>query len=224
MTNHDNHAMDTTKLLELLELWASEFGNAVLAPEDVAAKASPRMRAVFAKELYGQVTPAGIAGFLPKIARIVTGGELRLESSVSQGRSVWNVEHTGKADEREREEEDNVAGVTMSLQDGRLELRAETQPPDHTAAIIEREPTPAELLAGNLVKSLRRHSEILDFPVDPEDFRMTRIISDTATSIIGIAARSSGEQLRFQRDKNREISPRFSARIELARDGLERKS
>ena len=85
-------------------------------------------------------------------------------------------------------------------------MHAEDKPPDdllarirvNTAAIIrhladkelvregprDSDLNPAELFADNVRKSLLCHSEILDHPFDPEDFRMARIKSDTATSVL----------------------------------------
>lgn len=130
-------------------------------------------------------------------------------------------------------------GVTMSIEDGRLALHAETKPPDdllgeihdHTAEIIRhlvgKEPvmdgrlasdfSPAELFADNVRKSLLCHSEILDHPFDPEDFRMARIKSDTATSILSVAARGSPDELKIKRDSSRVASPRLIERVNEAR-------
>jgi hypothetical protein len=101
-------------------------------------------------------------------------------------------------------------GVTMEVDGGRLALHATIEPPAdllgsiraNTAAIIrhlgitsvtsDEEPArasdlpPAELFADNVRKSLLCHSEILDYPFDPEDFRMARVKADTATAV-GVA-------------------------------------
>jgi hypothetical protein len=125
-------------------------------------------------------------------------------------------------------------GVTMKLDGGKLLLRADTPPPaalldrirENTAALIRHlefasgsggEPSdPAEVFADNVRKSLRVHSEILDDPFDPEDFRMARIKSDTATAVLNVASRGSTDQLRVKRDE-RSTSPRLMERVIEAR-------
>ena len=77
--------------------------------------------------------------------------------------------------------------------------------------------SPAELFADNVRKSLLCHSEILDHPFDPEDFRMARIKSDTATSILSVAARGSPDELKIKRDSSRVASPRLIERVNEAR-------
>jgi hypothetical protein len=129
-------------------------------------------------------------------------------------------------------------GVTMSLDGERLALHAESKPPadllariqDHTAAIIRhlrgkepggltrmRDLSPAELFADNVRKSLLCHSEILDHAFDPEDFRMARIKSDTATAVLNVASRGSPDQLRIKHDAGRVASPRLMERVIEAR-------
>lgn len=117
-------------------------------------------------------------------------------------------------------------GVTMGLDGGRLVLHAASEPPaellekiqENTEAIIRHldanplphsEGDPAEMFADNVRKSLRVHSEILDHPFDPEDFRMARIKSDTATAVLSVASRGSPDQLRIKQDGNRMPSARL---------------
>jgi hypothetical protein len=122
-------------------------------------------------------------------------------------------------------------GVTMSLGGGRRALHAEDKPPDdllarirvNTAAIIrhladkelvregprDSDLNPAELFADNVRKSLLCHSEILDHPFDPEDFRMARIKSDTATSVLTVAARGSPDELRIRASITRPLPTLF---------------
>jgi hypothetical protein len=126
-------------------------------------------------------------------------------------------------------------GVTMSLDNGRLALHAEAQPPDdlldkiqnHTSAIIRHlmetsslgnvaDFSPADLFADNVRKSLLCHSEILDHPFDPEDFRMARIKSDTATSVLTVAARGSPDDLKIKRDGSRMPSAKLLAAVARA--------
>jgi hypothetical protein len=130
-------------------------------------------------------------------------------------------------------------GITMGVEGGRLALHAASEPPAdllgsiraNTAAIIrhlnserssDREPPPAcdfppaELFADNVRKSLLCHSEILDHPFDPEDFRMARIKSDTATAVLNVASHGSPDQLRIKRDE-RSTSPRLMERVIEAR-------
>jgi hypothetical protein len=130
--------------------------------------------------------------------------------------------------------EATLHGLSLSVEGGKLAMRSDSTPPEslrasireHAAGIIahlelrDRQDrlshlspasslAPAELFADNLRKGLLRHSEILDRPVDPKDFRMVRIISDTATSVIGIAARAAESTLRPPRDMNRQPSARL---------------
>jgi hypothetical protein len=125
-------------------------------------------------------------------------------------------------------------GVTMKLgDDGRLLLRADKPPPadlldrirENTAAIVRhldarqnslRSDDPSEMFADNVRKSLRVHSEILDHPFDPEDFRMARIKSDTATAVLNVASRGSPDQLRIKQDGSRMPSPRLLKAVRRA--------
>jgi hypothetical protein len=119
-------------------------------------------------------------------------------------------------------------GVKLKLDgSGRLAVYAAVEPPpdllarirENTAVIIRHlelasSKDPAEIFADNVRKSLRAHSEILDHPFDPEDFRMARIKSDTATAVLSVASRGSPDQLRMKQDGNRMPSPRL---LEAAR-------
>jgi hypothetical protein len=115
-------------------------------------------------------------------------------------------------------------GVTMEVEGGRLSLDAASEPPAdllariraNTAAIIRHldakllphsDRDPAELFADNVRKSILCHSEILDHPFDPEDFRMARVKSDTATAVLNVAARGSPDQLRIKRYGSGPLSP-----------------
>ena len=130
-------------------------------------------------------------------------------------------------------------GVTMKIEGGKLALHAASEPPAdllarirvNTSAIIrhladkesaregsrDSDLNPAELFADNVRKSLLCHSEILDHPFDPEDFRMARIKSDTATSVLTVASRGSPDELRINRDAGRVASPRLIERVIEAR-------
>jgi hypothetical protein len=120
-------------------------------------------------------------------------------------------------------------GVKLELDgSGRLAVSAAVEPPpdllaqirENTAAIIQHlefgNSDPAEMFADNVRKSLKVHSEILDHPFDPDDFRMTRIKSDTATAVLSVASRGSPEQLKMKQDGNRPLSPRLLAAVARA--------
>jgi hypothetical protein len=59
---------------------------------------------------------------------------------------------------------------------------------------------PAELLAANLRKALRRQAELLDLPVDPADLRVSRLIADVANQTVNAVVRAQEASLAAKRD------------------------
>jgi hypothetical protein len=180
---------------QLMEHWGSEFGSEELTPGDIAARASPDMRACLSKMLRGPVTPAGIAELLPRLGASRDGG-LRFASRVNQGRKVWRVERAESiTPEPEPERQQQQQPVVPEL------------PPDAT---------PGELLAANIMQALRRQHEALHIPFDREDPRINRLISDQINSSINAGIRAQEAVLAAKRDGSRMPSPRLLAAVARA--------
>jgi hypothetical protein len=78
-------------------------------------------------------------------------------------------------------------------------------------------PAPSDIFANNFLKSLRRHSEILDLPINPEDRHTSWLVAQTATAVINTAARTGAEALKAKQDASRVASPRLIERVTEAR-------
>ena len=140
--------------------------------------------------------PSGgvVGAFLRRIEGIEHGGRC-IRSRVDGGRFRWRVAECTAG-----------GGTPAALLPARAQDAAPT--PDLP---------PAEMLAANLRKSLQRQAELLDLPLNPEDTRLSRLISDVANQNPQRSAlRASEETLRAKRDGSRQISPYLQSRVEEA--------
>jgi hypothetical protein len=173
---------------KFLKLWGSEFGSVELRSDEILARASPAVRQ-FLSSFLVRLGTYEISQFLSSLPCC---GEVRLLSRVDGGRTLWRV------------------GVP-TIEDG-----GSPAPPE-VFSVPPADLPPSAIFANNVRKSLLCHSEILDHPFDPEDFRMARIKSDTATSVLSVASRGSPDELRIKRDSSRVASPRLIERVNEAR-------
>jgi hypothetical protein len=78
--------------------------------------------------------------------------------------------------------------------------------------------TPAELLAANLRKALRRQAEFLDLALDPTDSRLNRLIAEVANQTVNAVVRAQEKSLAAKRDEedDRAMEALFEERMKKA--------
>ena len=80
------------------------------------------------------------------------------------------------------------------------------------------ETAPADYLAANLRKALRRQAEFLDLPLDPADPRVNRLIADVANQTVNAVVRAQEKSLAAKRDDehDRAMEALFEERMRKA--------
>jgi hypothetical protein len=197
----------------VLSFWSREFGGGEHSASHVAARASPTFMKVLlqvaADPTGTRVNPMLLDLWLRDIAGR-TIGEHVLWRRGDNGRTLWRVERA----ESGIVEGSDCEGGAVHLPSGITP--AALLPAPAQGATPCPDLSPAEMLAANLRKSLQRQAELLDLPLNPEDTRLTRLISDVANQTLSAALRASEETLRAKRDGSREISPYLQSRVEEA--------
>jgi hypothetical protein len=151
-----------------------------------------------------------VSRFLSGFPHCVSPAGFRLVSRVDRGRAVWRVERA----ESGIVEGSDCEGGAVHLPSGITPAALLPAPAQDATPCPDL--SPAEMLAANLRKSLQRQAELLDLPLNPEDTRLSRLISDVANQTLSAALRTSEETLRAKRDGSREISPYLQSRVEEA--------
>jgi hypothetical protein len=77
---------------------------------------------------------------------------------------------------------------------------------------------PADYLASNLRKALRRQVEFLDLPLDPTDSRLNHLIAEVANQTVNAVVRAQEKSLAAKRDEedDRAMEALFEERMNAA--------
>jgi hypothetical protein len=185
-----------------LSLLASEFGPRGATAAHIASRASPDLKIVLLKvapdiNRKNQISPNRLGLWLGAFKNKPIGWDV--SSRTIHGTAVWSVI------------ENPLAEVTAPPVPDR--------PPP-----LDDDATPADLLAANLIKALRRQAELLDLPVDPADPRVGRLIADVANQTVNAVVRAQEKSLAAKRDEehDRAMEALFEERMKKAQLEIDR--
>ena len=194
--------MDKSLVQRALSLLASEFGPRGATAAHIASRASPDLKIVLLKvapdiNRKNQIRPNRLGLWLGAFKNKPNGWDV--SSRTIHGTAVWSVI------------ENPLAEVTAAAV------------PDRPPPLDDDAP-PAELLAANLIKALRRQAELLDLPVDPADPRVGRLIADVANQTVSAIVRSQEAILAVKRDEehDRAMEALFEERMRKAQLEIDR--
>jgi hypothetical protein len=155
-----------------------------------------------------------VSRFLSVFPRGISGG-FRLVSRVERGRTLWRV---ASADCK-------PAPACVLSNSGIVDapgpaLVCPSQAPENVCDGL----TPADYLASNLRKALRRQAELLDLPLDPADSRLNRLIAEVANQTVNAVVRAQEKSLAAKRDdeQDRAMEALFEERMKKAQLEIDR--
>jgi hypothetical protein len=189
----------------VLSFWSREFGGGEHSASHVAARASPAFMKVLlqvaADPTGTRVNPMLLDLWLRDIAGRPIGEHV-LWSRGDNGRTLWRVE---------RGPED-------------IAVCSDCPAPEAAKAVLPSDAPPAELLAANLIKALRRQTELLELPIDLNDPKTNRLIVDVANQTVNAVVRTQEAILAVKRDEehDRAIEALFEERQQKALLAIEK--
>ena len=205
-----------------LNFWASEFGSGEVSSGDILARASPGLRVFFGRS--SALCSYEVSRFLSVFPATQTCG-FRLVSRVERGRTLWRVSPASfESPDCKRsltgEQEPGAAGCGDA---GGALVRSTAQAPENVCIDGF---APADYLASNLRKALRRQAEFLDLPLDPVDPRLNRLIAEVAYQTVNAVIHAQEKSLAMRRDDehDRAMEALFEARQRHAEAEIERLS